>query len=58
MDREERVLLSWLPDTQRLTLRDSMATHGYIGLEFSPGADMGRHAVVYNVPELSPHLTL
>ena len=30
LDREERVLLSWLPDTPRLTLRHSVATHGYI----------------------------
>ena len=40
LDREERVQLSWLPDTQGVTLRDSVATHGYIGLEFSPGADI------------------
>ena len=31
LDREERVLLSWLPDTQGVTLRHSVATHGYIG---------------------------
>ena len=31
LDREERVLLSWLPDTQGVTLRHSEATHGYIG---------------------------
>ena len=31
LDREERVQLSWLPDTQGVTLRHSVATHGYIG---------------------------
>ena len=40
LDRDERVPLSWLPDTQWVTLRQSVATHGYIGLEFSPGADI------------------
>ena len=30
LDREERVQLSWLPDTQGVTLRHSVATHGYI----------------------------
>ena len=32
--------LSLLLDTQRVTLRDSVATHGYIGLGFSPGGGM------------------
>ena len=31
LDREERVLLSWLLNTQGVTLRYSVATHGYIG---------------------------
>ena len=31
LDREERVQLSWLPDTRGMTLRHSVATHGYIG---------------------------
>ena len=63
LDREEWVLLSWLPDTQGVTLRHSVATHGYIGLVFSPGADImlawvghvhvtDRHAVGNNVPYL------
>ena len=30
LDWEERVQLSWLPDTQGVTLRHSVATHGYI----------------------------
>ena len=41
LDREERVLLSWMPNTRGMTLRQSVATHGYIGLEFSPRADTG-----------------
>ena len=40
LDREERVQLSWLPDTQGVTFRYSVATHGYIGLGFSPGGGM------------------
>ena len=40
LDWEERVQLSWLPDTQGVTLRHSVATHGYIGLGFGPGADI------------------
>ena len=31
LDREERVQLSLLPNTQGMTLRHSVATHGYIG---------------------------
>lgn len=40
LDREERVQLSWRPDSEGVTFRYSVATHGYIGLGFSPGGGM------------------
>ena len=40
LDREERVQLSWRLDTWGVTFSYSVATHGYIGLGFSPGGGM------------------
>ena len=40
LNREERVHLSWRPDSLGVTFRYSVATHGYIGLGFSPGGGM------------------
>ena len=40
LDKEEKVQLSWRSDTTGLTFLYSVATHGYIGLGFSPSGGM------------------
>ena len=40
LDKDERVHLSWTPDHGGITFRYIVATHGYIGLGFSPGGGM------------------
>ena len=40
LDKEEKVHLSWRSDTDGVTFLYSVATHGYIGLGFSPSGGM------------------
>ena len=40
LDREEKVQLAWRTETTGITFRYSVATHGYIGLGFSPSGGM------------------
>ena len=40
LDREGAVHLSWTPDKEGITFLVEVATHGYVGLGFSPGGGM------------------
>jgi len=40
LDRDNKVILEWRPDRERITFRYTVQTHGYIGLGFSPGGGM------------------
>jgi len=40
LDKDDKVHLSWRPDHDGITFRYTVATHGYIGLGFSPGGGM------------------
>ena len=40
LDKEEKVHLSWRSDIAGVTFLYSVATHGYIGLGFSPSGGM------------------
>ena len=37
LDREGLVHLSWIPEKEGITFKLEVATHGYVGLGFSPG---------------------
>ena len=59
LDSQEKVHLEWRPDQDRVTFRLSVATHGYIGLGFSPGGGMHGADIVLSWVDTSGvvHLT-